>query len=67
MVSDSKTIEGELNFADMRYLSGLATATAEIVVRKLVVEFRTLKRDEDREVVVAVVSWLDLVIVAPVC
>ncbi|CAE6489349.1 unnamed protein product [Rhizoctonia solani] len=54
MVSDSKTIEGTLNYEDTRYISGPARATAEIVVRKLVVEFKALKSGEDNEVVVAI-------------
>ncbi|KAH7334840.1 hypothetical protein B0J17DRAFT_720384 [Rhizoctonia solani] len=54
MVSDSKTIEGTLNYEDIRYISGPARAIAEIVVRKLVVEFKSWKPDEDTEVVVAI-------------
>ncbi|CUA71654.1 hypothetical protein RSOLAG22IIIB_04700 [Rhizoctonia solani] len=54
MVSDSKTIEGTLNYEDIKYISGLARATAEIVVRKLVVEFKSLKPGENSEVVVAI-------------
>ncbi|CAE6448184.1 unnamed protein product [Rhizoctonia solani] len=54
MVSDSKTIEGTLSYEDIKYISGAAQACAEIVVRKLVVEFKSLKSEEDNEVVVAI-------------
>ncbi|KAL5638410.1 hypothetical protein ACGC1H_005184 [Rhizoctonia solani] len=57
MVSDSKSIEGTLNYEDIKYISGPSRATAEIVVRKLVVEFKTLKPGENNEVVVAIVSY----------
>ncbi|CEL52712.1 hypothetical protein RSOLAG1IB_05918 [Rhizoctonia solani AG-1 IB] len=53
MVSDSKTIEGTLSYEDIKYISGAARACCEIVVRKLVVEFKCLKSGEDNEVVVA--------------
>ncbi|CAE6417851.1 unnamed protein product [Rhizoctonia solani] len=54
MVSDSKSIEGTLNYEDIKYISGPARAYAEIVVHKLVVEFKCLKSGEDNEVVVAI-------------
>ncbi|KAG8755771.1 hypothetical protein FRC11_005795 [Ceratobasidium sp. 423] len=54
MVSDSKTVEGTLNYEDIGYISGPARAYAETVVRKLVVEFKCLKPGEDNEVVVAI-------------
>jgi hypothetical protein len=63
MVSDSKTIEGTLSYEDIKYISGAARACCEIVVRKLVVEFKCLKSGEDNEVVVALVSFIFLVFV----
>ncbi|KAF8756625.1 Cell cycle regulatory protein [Rhizoctonia solani] len=54
MVSDSKTIEGTLSYEDIRCISGAARAIAEVVVRRLVVEFKSLKPGEADEVVVAI-------------
>ncbi|ELU42069.1 hypothetical protein AG1IA_03892 [Rhizoctonia solani AG-1 IA] len=50
------TIEGTLSYEDIRCISGAARAIAEVVVRRLVVEFKSLKPGEDDEVVVAIVS-----------
>ncbi|QRW25416.1 hypothetical protein RhiXN_07365 [Rhizoctonia solani] len=49
MVSDSKTIEGTLSYEDIRCISGAARAIAEVVVRRLVVEFKSLKPGEADE------------------
>lgn len=57
MVSGSNMISGHLLYDDIRSLSGTpTTAIAEIVVRKLVVEFKAFKPEQDSEVLVAIVS-----------